>query len=211
MKGGIAAFTAAALGCRARRPPGTLSLLITGDEEGPAVNGTAKLLGWALDAATASMPRSSASRPRAPVSAIRSRSAGAAACRAPSGFTAGRATPPIRISPRTRFRALVAHAAPPDRRSLDDGSDDFQPSNLEVTSVDVGNPAFNVIPGEARRVQRPLQRPMVAGVVERLPSAEIAAAADGDASSSPWPRSSEWFLTQVGRADRAAGARPSGT
>jgi succinyl-diaminopimelate desuccinylase len=49
MKGGIACMMAAALGFVAERPdaPGSIAFLITGDEEGPAVNGTVKLLDWA--------------------------------------------------------------------------------------------------------------------------------------------------------------------
>ncbi len=65
MKGGIACFVAAVARYLDRHgaPRGSISFLITGDEEGPAINGTTKLLDWAWPAASAGMPPSSASRP----------------------------------------------------------------------------------------------------------------------------------------------------
>ncbi len=56
---------------------------------------------------------------------------------------------PIRIWPTTRCRACCA-CCPPSTRALDDGTEHFQPSNLEITTVDVGNPATNVIPAAAK-------------------------------------------------------------
>ena len=65
MKGGIACFVAALARVLSEggRPRGSVSLLITGDEEGPAINGTVKLLDWAAARGEHGMPRSSASRP----------------------------------------------------------------------------------------------------------------------------------------------------
>jgi succinyl-diaminopimelate desuccinylase len=66
MKGAIAAFVAAAARFIAQRNgelPGTISLLITGDEEGPAINGTKPVLEWLRAAASASTPASSANPP----------------------------------------------------------------------------------------------------------------------------------------------------
>ena len=153
MKGGIACFMAAALDKIAAegKPAGTLSLLITGDEEGPSINGTVKALAWALeqghrfDAALVGEPTSRADARRHD----QDRPA-----RQPVGddhaSPAGRATSPIPILPTIRCRAMIRILDRLARCRLDEGNADFEPSNLEVTSVDVGNPAFNVIPAEAR-------------------------------------------------------------
>ena len=137
-------------GLRRQRPfAGSIASSITSDEEGPAVNGTVKLLEWALkagerfDHCIVGEPTSSAR------SATRSSTAGAARCRAARH---PRPPGPCRLSAsreRIRSAARGPHdgaASPP----LDDGNADFEPSNLEVISVDVGNPAANVIPGEVR-------------------------------------------------------------
>ena len=106
MKGAIACFAAAALDFAKAKGddiPGSISLLITGDEEGPAINGTRKVLEWMAGATASSRTmRWSASRPIPPGSARRSRSAGAAASRDASRSPACKATSPIRISPRIR-------------------------------------------------------------------------------------------------------------
>ena len=81
---------------------------------------------------------------------------------------------------------------------LDDGNEHFQPSNLELTSVDVGNPAFNVIPGEAtaRFNVRFNDRWTVASLTDFI-RAELDAAADGDAYElTVIHRASESFLTR---------------
>ncbi len=106
MKGAIASFAAAAgafvsLGT----PSGTLSLMITGDEEGPAINGTAKLVSWA--GREGHPVRRGAGRRAdiaAPARRHLSRSAAGAACRARSALPAARDTPPILNSPTTRSR-----------------------------------------------------------------------------------------------------------
>ena len=78
-----------------------------------------------------------------------------------------RATSPIRISPTIRCAGWPRCWPPCYEPPLDAGSADFDPSNLEVVTVDVGNPATNVIPGRGpARVQRPLQRPLDAGDAE---------------------------------------------
>ena len=152
MKGGIAAFVAAALGYLERHGgvvPGTLSLLITGDEEGPSVNGTAKLIDWCVrrgerfDAALIGEPTSAAALGDTVKIGRRGTLSGEVAVTGVQGHSA------YPEKARNPIPALVdiagALIAPP----LDRGNPRFQPSNLEVVSVDVGNPAWNVIPGRA--------------------------------------------------------------
>ena len=151
MKGGVAAAAAAALRFIARRPfHGSVSFLITGDEEGPAVNGTVKLLDWAF-ARGELFDHCILGEPTC-VSAL-----GDTIKHGRRGSLNGRLTihgrqghvayPQIAENPiRALAPVLAALLAPP----LDQGNADFQPSNLEVVSVDVGNPAANVIPGEVR-------------------------------------------------------------
>jgi succinyl-diaminopimelate desuccinylase len=145
MKGAIAAFAAAA----AAPCGGKLSLLITGDEEGEAVNGTAKVLEWM------------AARDKTPDFCV----VGEPTCQARLGDT-------VKIGRRGSLSAVVTvtgrqgHAAYPQRadnpvhrlvpalaallgRRLDEGTEYFEPSGLQITSVDVGNPAANVIPRQA--------------------------------------------------------------
>jgi succinyl-diaminopimelate desuccinylase len=151
MKGGVAAAAAAALRFIARkRFQGSISFLITGDEEGPAVNGTVKLLDWVL-ARGEVYDHCILGEPTC-VSAL-----GDTIKHGRRGSLNGRLTihgrqghvayPQIAENPiRALAPVLAALLAPP----LDQGNADFQPSNLEVVSVDVGNPAANVIPGEVR-------------------------------------------------------------
>ena len=151
MKGGVAAAAAAALRFVAKGPfAGSISFLITGDEEGPAVNGTVKLLDWAL-ARGEIFDHCIVGEPTC-VSAL-----GDTIKHGRRGSLNGRLTihgrqghvayPQIAENPiRVLAPVLEALLASP----LDQGNADFQPSNLEVVSVDVGNPAANVIPGEVR-------------------------------------------------------------
>jgi succinyl-diaminopimelate desuccinylase len=151
MKGGVAAAAAAALRFVAKGPfAGSISFLITGDEEGPAVNGTVKLLEWAL-ARGEIFDHCIVGEPTC-VSAL-----GDTIKHGRRGSLNGRLTihgrqghvayPQIAENPiRALAPVLEALLASP----LDQGNADFQPSNLEVVSVDVGNPAANVIPGEVR-------------------------------------------------------------
>jgi succinyl-diaminopimelate desuccinylase len=151
MKGGVAAAVAAALRFIESRPfPGSISFLITGDEEGPAVNGTVKLLDWALargelfDHCILGEPTCV----RALGDTIKHGRRGSLNGRLTIHGRQGHvAYPHIADNPiRALAPVLAALFAPP----LDHGNADFQPSNLEVVSVDVGNPAANVIPGEVR-------------------------------------------------------------
>ncbi len=153
MKGGLAAAIAASLGFVAKGAfVGSISFLVTGDEEGPSINGTAKLLEWALgrgerfDHCIVGEPTCVAALGDTIKHGRRGSLTGRLAIHGRQGHVAypHMADNPIRaLAP-----VLTALFSPP----LDQGDGDFQPSNLEVVSVDVGNPAANVIPGEVRLV-----------------------------------------------------------
>jgi succinyl-diaminopimelate desuccinylase len=152
MKGGIAAFVAAALAYLAGnggQPNGSISLLITGDEESVAVNGTVKLLQWAaargekFDHCVLGEPSNVDVLGDTIKAGRRGSLNGTLVVRGRQGHVAypERADNPIR-----GLATLIAALQAP----LDLGSAQFAPSNLEFTSVDVGNPTVNLIPGEAR-------------------------------------------------------------
>jgi succinyl-diaminopimelate desuccinylase len=152
MKGGIACFVAAALdylGAHGGKPKGSISLLITGDEESVAVNGTVKLLQWAaargekFDHCILGEPSNVEVLGDTIKAGRRGSLNGTLVVTGRQGHVAypDRADNPIR----GLVILMTAMQAP-----LDDGSAHFAPSNLEFTSVDVGNPTVNLIPGEAR-------------------------------------------------------------
>ncbi len=151
MKGSIAAFAAAALDYIRENPRygGSISFLITNDEEGPAINGTVKVLQWMKD------------NGHAPDHCL----VGEPSCTEALGDT-------IKIGRRGSLSFIVsvegkqAHAAYPHKgdnpipklarlverlsaAKIDDGNAHFDPSTLAFTSFDVGNPAGNVIPSKA--------------------------------------------------------------
>ena len=151
MKGSVAAFAAAALdflrdGGLKR---GTLSFLITGDEEGKAVNGTAKLLQWAterghkFDASVVGEPTCVEALGDAIKVGRRGSLSGIIEVTGKQGHVA---YPERADNPVPRLMKLLAALT---AEKLDDGTERFQPSNLEVTSLDVGNAAFNIIPAKA--------------------------------------------------------------
>lgn len=153
MKGAIAAFVVAALDyldANGGKPPGAISLLITGDEEGPAVNGTAKLLRWMrehgehLDHCIVGEPTNPATLGEMIKIGRRGSLSGTIRVWGRQGHVA---YPQLALNPIPGLVKLITHLL---AQKLDEGCAHFQPSNLEFTSVDVGNPAFNVIPGEAR-------------------------------------------------------------
>lgn len=152
MKSAIAAFVTAA--ARIGKPPekfkGSISLLITGDEEGAAINGTVKLLEW-----------------------LKARGEKIDHCVVGEPTAVGKAGDTLKIGRRgsINFKITVTgvqgHVGYPQKaknpipvlaelitqfagHKLDKGNEHFDPSTLSFTSVDVGNAATNVIPGEAR-------------------------------------------------------------
>jgi succinyl-diaminopimelate desuccinylase len=153
MKGGVACAMAAVLRHlreRGGKPAGTISFLITGDEEGIAVNGTRKVIAWM---------RENGEQPDCCL-------LGEPTCRQTMGDT-------IKIGRRGSFSALLTvsgvqgHVAYPHLANnplrglvkalaslyaepLDEGTAHFPASNLEITSIDTGNKATNVIPAKAQ-------------------------------------------------------------
>ena len=151
MKGGIAAWVAAVSQILAEgEVPGSLSFLITGDEEGPALHGTKRVVqalmaeGEVIDACVVGEPSSQ----HALGDMIKIGRRGSLntwiTVHGKQGHVAypDRAANPVPVLAR-----LVARLA--DHR-LDDGYEAFQPSNLELTTLDVGNTATNLIPAGAR-------------------------------------------------------------
>jgi succinyl-diaminopimelate desuccinylase len=153
MKGGIACALAAALdhvAARDGKPAGSLSFLVTGDEEGIAVNGTTKLLQWAaargerFDHCILGEPSSATEVGDTIKIGRRGSLNGTLTVTGRQGHVA---YPQLAENPIRSLTPLMSAlmAAP-----LDQGSAHFEPSNLEFTSVDVGNPVVNLIPAEAR-------------------------------------------------------------
>jgi len=153
MKGAIAAFVAAVsrhLAAHGGRPAGTISLLITGDEEGPGINGTEKVLQWLdgqgerLDGCIVGEPTNPSTFGEMCKIGRRGSLNGRLTVRGVQGHVA---YPQDADNPVHRLlRMLAALTEVP----LDHGSDHFQASSLQVTTVDVGNPTTNLIPAEAR-------------------------------------------------------------
>lgn len=151
MKGSIAAFVAAvAQHLRTEgAPQGSISLLITGDEEGPAINGTKKLLeaisaeGQAIDHCLVGEPSSVNELGDAIKIGRRGSLNAVVTVTGRQGHVAYPERAENPVPPLIEFLARLM------ARPLDDGAPHFQPSNLEVTSIDVGNPAHNVIPARA--------------------------------------------------------------
>jgi succinyl-diaminopimelate desuccinylase len=151
MKGGIACFVAAIARHVEKRGKlaGSVSLLITGDEEGPSINGTVKLLDWATgkgerwDAAIVGEP----TNPDALGDMIKiGRRGSISGIVTVNGVQGHAAYPHLADNPVRGVVTLVEALMSP---AYDEGTADFQPSNLEVTTIDVGNPATNVIPAKA--------------------------------------------------------------
>lgn len=149
MKGGVAAFTAAAVRRARAGGPGSIALLITGDEEGDAADGTVRVVQWMRE--HDQVPRF---------------------CLVGEPTNPGRLGEMIKIGRRGSLnatltvRGIQGHSAYPQRADnpvhrltrilaallaepLDQGTERFEPSSLQITSIDVGNPATNVIPPAA--------------------------------------------------------------
>lgn len=151
MKGAIAAFVSAVaryLGDHGP-PQGSISLLITGDEEGPGLHGTRRLLpaviadGEKIDHCIVGEPTSEdviadivKNGRRGSLNAVIK----AVGRQGHVAYPEKSANPvPVLLDALQKLRAM----------KLDDGSPGFQPSNLEITTIDVGNPAHNVLPAQA--------------------------------------------------------------
>ena len=150
MKSAIAAFVAALDRTLAKGPPaGSISLLITGDEEGLAEYGTKAVVaalaaeGEVIDHCVVGEPTSTAALGDM-IKIGRRGSLGAIIT--VEGVQGHVAYPRRAANPMPVMVRLLARL---QDRVLDDGFEAFQPSNLEITTIDVGNPATNVIPGQA--------------------------------------------------------------
>jgi succinyl-diaminopimelate desuccinylase len=147
MKGSIAAFIAAV--SRAGDLGGTLSFIITGDEEGPAIHGTRALMDWMAERAIKPdmiLVGEPTSQDRLGDTIKIGRRGSVNMWIDVIGRQAHVAYPHEGDNP---LRRLFKIGTRLHELELDEGNDFFQPSNLEILTVDVGNPASNVIPGEA--------------------------------------------------------------
>ena len=179
---------------------GSISLLITGDEEGPAINGTPKLLEWlkakgeTLDACVVGEP----SNPQALGDEIKiGRRGSLNAWLTVTGKQGHVAYPQLGANPIT---GLVAVLAALNAERLDEGTEHFARSNLEVTTVDVGNATVNIIPTEAKaRLNiRYNDRHTAASLEARLKEvSEKVLAGRGLAHAWTFARSGDAFLTQA--------------
>lgn len=152
MKGSVAAFVAAALdviGARKGELSGSISLLITGDEEGPAINGTVKMLQWAQengqipDECLVGEPSCS----NALGDTIKIGRRGSITFEViVKGIQGHAAYPHLSLNPVPILARLVDVLS---SEPLDGGTDRFDPSTLAVSTFDVGNPAANVTPERA--------------------------------------------------------------
>ena len=152
MKTAIAGFAAAAarfLESRDNGFPGSISLLITGDEEGEAVNGTVKVLEWlkekgeVLDACLVGEP----TNPETLGDMIKiGRRGSMTAFLTVHGASGHAAYPHLADNPVERLVKMLSAVLD---KPLDDGTEQFHPSTAVVTTIDVGNPVANVIPARA--------------------------------------------------------------
>jgi succinyl-diaminopimelate desuccinylase len=203
MKGAIACELAAVLDYLAvndGKPKGSISFLITGDEEGIAVNGTVKLLRWAaargekFDHCILGEP----TNPKELGDMVKIGRRGSLNGTLIVTGTAGHvAYPALADNPVRRIVAIMAAVM---AEPLDAGSAHFDPSNLEFTSVDVGNKTVNVIPAEARaRFNIRFNDCHTQGSLKALIEARAHAAAQGVHFRIAWePSNADVFLTKPG-------------
>ena len=148
MKGAIAAMVAAVADVPA--DAGTISFIVTGDEEGPAIHGTRALIQWmrereiAPDLCLVGEP-TSVNRLGDMMKVGRRGSVNV--WLEVEGTQGHVAYPHNADNPVPKLVAMLAEL---DALVLDDGTEWFQPSNLEITDLEVGNPAHNVIPAKAK-------------------------------------------------------------
>lgn len=152
MKGGLACMMAAALAFLDATPDfsGSIGFLVTGDEEGPAVNGTTKLLRWAhergerFDHCILGEPTNPQALGEMVKIGRRGSLTGHLLVQGRQGHVA---YPHLADNPITGLMRLIAALK---AEPLDEGTARFGASNLELTTIDVGNRASNVIPDQAR-------------------------------------------------------------
>lgn len=202
MKSGVAAFVAASIEKVAEAPPGgSISLLITGDEEGPSKDGTVAILDWMREAGeTADFcvvgePTSAARLGDVIKIGRRGSMTGTLVVTGKQGHTAypERAENPLPV--------LSAICAKLSDLPIDLGSTHFQPTTLALSSIDVGNPASNVIPAAGKAVFNirfnDLQTPETIRVWVSQIVTEVVQGTECHAEVS-WHVSGESFLTEPG-------------
>lgn len=197
MKGGIAAFVAGLTDFLAAnpRPRGSISLLITGDEEGPSVDGTAKVLEW-MQAQGHIPDMALVGEPTSKVTlgdTLKIGRRGSMTARITLHGTQGHSAYPQKADNPIHRLVRVLHRLTSE--PLDAGSAWFEPSTLQVTGFDVGNTASNVIPAEARAMMSVRFNDLhtSADITARIQAALDAESARADLSVSV---SGESFLTR---------------
>ncbi|HEY2445861.1 MAG TPA: succinyl-diaminopimelate desuccinylase [Rhizomicrobium sp.] len=217
MKSAIAAFASAAAQHAKKMRRGSISLLITGDEEGPAVNGTIKVLEWLaakgerIDHCVVGEPTA---RSHAGDTIKIGRRGSLRAEIAVKGIQGHTAYPHNALNPIPVLAAIVSKLA---GEPLDLGTAHFEPSTLVFTTFDVGNPATNVSPAVARAAAsirfNDSQTPM--GISEHIgrTAGEITRAMGGEATvgidvgALPFITDPGAFTDLLARAIRAASGR----
>ncbi|HEY8267570.1 MAG TPA: succinyl-diaminopimelate desuccinylase [Xanthobacteraceae bacterium] len=200
MKGAIACFAAAALDYVAKsKPKGSISFLITGDEEGPSINGTKKLLAWAaargekFDHCFVGEPTST----EVVGDAIKIGRRGSLSATLTTFGKQGHVAYPQRAA--NPIRPLLRMLAALQNEPFDQGSPHFEPSHLEITSIDVGNPAVNVIPAEAHtRFNIRFNEHHTSQSLRALIEQRCKTAAEGSAFRLSYEPASESFVTAPG-------------
>ncbi|MDF2119338.1 succinyl-diaminopimelate desuccinylase [Roseiarcaceae bacterium H3SJ34-1] len=202
MKGGIAAAVAATLAYVQTHgtPKGSIAFLITGDEEGPAVNGTVKLLEWAklrgerFDHCILGEPTNPDQLGDMIKIGRRGSLSGSITVHGRQGHVG---YPHLADNP---VHHLVRIATALRATPLDNGTPHFDASNLEITSFDTGNPAVNVIPDEARAAFNirfnDLWQPQ--SLADEIRSRVIAAAQGANFTLEFKPTNALAFLTEPG-------------
>ena len=155
MKGAVAAFISAVdifLAKRGGRFNGSISLLITGDEEGPSINGTRKVLDWLgergerLDHCLVGEP----TNPEALGDMVKiGRRGSLTGTLVVHGVQGHVAYPHLAHNPLPPLIEILHRMS---QHTFDSGNQHFSPTNLELTTIDVGNSATNVLPSQARAV-----------------------------------------------------------
>jgi succinyl-diaminopimelate desuccinylase len=151
MKGAIASFVAAAADhLKGGAPKGSISLLITGDEEGPAVDGTVRVLEWMQ--ANGQVPDfcivGEPTNPNQLGDMIKVGRRGSVNMTLTVHGIQGHVAYPHRVD--NPVHRLVRIAAALTAAPIDAGSEFFEPTSIQVTSIDVGNAATNVVPASAK-------------------------------------------------------------
>ena len=151
MKGSIASFISATNRFVKEYPdfPGSIGFIITGDEEGCAINGTKKILTWmksnniSFDDCIVGEPTNPNSLGEMIKIGRRGSVNGVITVKGVQGHVA---YPHLADNPIPKLIKILENLI---NQKLDDGTEHFQPSNIEITSIDIGNTATNVIPKEA--------------------------------------------------------------